>query len=329
MRKRAWAALCSGLVAACGGGGGDGAAPAPTASVAITAANQQQVARAAASSVTSVAGAGSIGAFASSSGASAARLPGLSRQVALALGTARATALSARVRPLATESQQIDCPAGGSVIVTLTFSNPTQFTPGDTLGMGFNNCKTTSSDNANGTVSIVLSSHAQTAVGQNFAGTMSLNLTATEGNRTSTVSGSVSASYTDLSVSSSRLDLTIGSSGLTASVTGGGTSETIGYAAGFSISQTDTSTDSSVTVNGSIDSSLLAGRITLQTTAPIVQGAADAYPSSGALRITGASGSALLLTVQSTTALQVQLDANGDGTYEASATYTWTQMLPG
>jgi hypothetical protein len=299
------------------------------ASVAITSSNQQQVARAAAGSVTSVASAGSLGGVASASGTSVARLSALSRQVRLALGTARESALSARARPRATESEQIDCPAGGSITLTLTYSNPSQYTPGDTLGFTFNDCKTTSTDNTSGTMAIVMSSFAETAAGANYAGTMSLNLTATEGARTSTVSGSVGASYADLSTTSSRLDLTVGSSGLAASVTiAGGTPETIGYASGFTISETDTSTSSSVTVNGSIDSSLLAGRITLQTNTPIVQLADDAYPSSGALRVTGAGGSALLLTVQSTTALQLQLDANGDGTYEASATYTWTQVLP-
>jgi hypothetical protein len=330
MRKWAWAALYSGLVSACGGGGGDGGSPAPAASVAITSANQQQVARAAASSVTSLASTGVLGGVASSSGASAARLPGLSRQVALALGTARASALSARARLLETASEQINCSAGGTITLTLTYSNASQFTPGDTLGLTFDNCQTTATDNTNGTMSIAMSSYAQTAVGENFAGTMSLNLTVTEGDRTSAVSGSVSANYADLSATSSRLDLAVGSSGLTASVTtAGGTPETIGYVSGFTISETDTSTSSSVTVNGSIDSSRLAGRITLQTATPIVQLAADAYPSSGALRVTGASGSALLLTVQSATALQVQLDANGDGTFEATATYTWAQVLPG
>ncbi|HET9206976.1 MAG TPA: hypothetical protein VFO28_12110 [Burkholderiaceae bacterium] len=299
--------------------------------MAITPANQQQVARAAASSVTSLASTGVLGGVASSSGASVARLPSLSRQVALALGTARQSALSARVRTLDTASEQIDCPAGGSITLTLTYSNASQFTPGDTLGFTFNNCQTSATDRTNGAMSIAMSSYAETAVGESFAGTMSLNLTATEGDRTSAVSGSVSANYADLSATTSRLDLiVVGSSGLTASVTtAGGTPETIGYVSGFTISETDTSTSSSVTVNGSIDSSRLAGRITLQTATPIVQQAADAYPSSGVLRVTGAGGSALLLTAQSATALQVQLDANGDGTYEATATYTWAEVLPG
>jgi hypothetical protein len=298
--------------------------------VAITSANQQQVARAAISSVASVASTGSVGGVASSAGASVARLSSLSRQVRLALGTARESALSARVRPLATESETIACQFSGSITLAVTYSDASQFTPGDTISFTFNDCQTTSTDNTSGAMSIVMSSYADTAAGVSYAGTMTLNVTAIDGARTSTVSGSVGANYADLSATSSRLDLTVGSNGLTGSVTTtGGTPETIGYASGFTISATDTSTSSSVIVNGSIDSSLLAGRITLQTNTPIVQGADDTYPSSGALRVSGAGGSALLLTVQSTTALQVQLDANGDGTYEASATYTWAQVLPG
>ena len=82
-----------------------------------------------------------------------------------------------------------------------------------------------------------------------YAGTMSLNLAATEGDRTSTVSGSVGANYADLSATTSRMDLIVGSSGLTGSVTtAGGTPETIGYVSGFTISETDTSTSSTTQI---------------------------------------------------------------------------------
>ena len=140
MRKWGWVALCSGLVSACGGGG-NGGTPAPMASVAITSANQQQVVRAAASSVTSLASTGALGGVTSSSAVSGARLPRLSRQVALALGAARESALSARVRPLATESQQIDCAAGGTITLTFTYTDASQFTPGDSFSFAFNNCQ--------------------------------------------------------------------------------------------------------------------------------------------------------------------------------------------
>lgn len=326
MRNWMGVALCSAFVAACGGGGGDAGAPA-VAPVPISSTNQQQVARAAASSVTTVASTSGIGGVASS-GAGIASL-GLSRQIALALGGARKSALSAQARPLATEPiGTMTCPAGGSIALTYTYANANGFTPGDSLGFTFTNCKTTSTDNTNGTMSIAMNSFAETNAGMNFAGTMTLNLTAIEGSRTTVVSGSVGANYTDLTTTSSRIDLTIGSGGLTGSVAAGGVTETITYVSGFTISQTDTSTGSSVTVNGAIDSSVLAGRITLQTTTPIVQLAADAYPSSGVVRVTGANGSAALLTVLNATQLQVQLDAGGDGTYETTTTYTWAQVLP-
>jgi hypothetical protein len=59
-----------------------------------------------------------------------------------------------------------------------------------------------------------------------------------------------------------------------------------------------------------------------------VQQAADAYPSQGQLLITGASGSTLLVTALNSTQVQLQVDANGDGTVDSTTTATWASLIP-
>jgi hypothetical protein len=57
-----------------------------------------------------------------------------------------------------------------------------------------------------------------------------------------------------------------------------------------------------------------------------VQRDADLYPTSGQIVATGAVGS-LRTTALNTTNVQIELDANGDGIYEASKVVLWTALL--
>lgn len=332
MRKHVWMAVCSGLVAACGGGGGDAPAAAqPT--VGISSTNQDQVARTSASAVVSVAAAGTgTGATGSGGGAGVAALPGAARQVALALQGGRKAALAAGVQPLAVVTDTTLCPAGGQFVVAVNNANNNNaFDAGDSLTITFENCKTTATDNTNGSIAVTVASVS----GTGFIGTMTLNLASTEGTRTGSVVGSVAASYTDVSATVSRTELLVGAAGLSGTVSIGNVSETITYENGFSIATTSTvngagaAVSSSSTVSGAITASGLAnGRIVLATPAPIVQLAADAYPSSGALRATGTSGSTLLVTALSATQVRLQLDADGNGSYEGDKTVAWGVVLP-
>jgi len=42
--------------------------------------------------------------------------------------------------------------------------------------------------------------------------------------------------------------------------------------------------------------------------------------------VTGASGTHLRVTALSSTSVQLELDANGDGTYERSAVFAWDSI---
>jgi hypothetical protein len=51
------------------------------------------------------------------------------------------------------------------------------------------------------------------------------------------------------------------------------------------------------------------------------------YPYTGVLLISGASNSALRLTVLNNSQVQEELDADGNGIYESSTTLDWATLL--
>lgn len=64
---------------------------------------------------------------------------------------------------------------------------------------------------------------------------------------------------------------------------------------------------------------------TLSSPTPF-QGTAGTFPSSGSLRVQASDGSAARLTATSATSVVIDVDANGDGTYESSSVRTWSQV---
>jgi hypothetical protein len=63
--------------------------------------------------------------------------------------------------------------------------------------------------------------------------------------------------------------------------------------------------------------------VVVATLLPLRQLGTDTYPSSGQVVVTGASGTHLRVTALSGTSVQLELDANGDGTYERSGVFAW------
>ena len=62
------------------------------------------------------------------------------------------------------------------------------------------------------------------------------------------------------------------------------------------------------------------------TLLPLRQLGTDADPRSGQVVVTGAAGTHLRVTVLSTTSVQLDLDADGDGAYERSGVFAWTTI---
>ena len=82
-----------------------------------------------------------------------------------------------------------------------------------------------------------------------------------------------------------------------------------------------------VTLNGAFTAASIGGRIQVATVQPVTQLGNDAYPSSGQIVVTGAAGTHLRVTALDATRVQLELDANGDGTYEASVVLPWSSIV--
>jgi hypothetical protein len=67
--------------------------------------------------------------------------------------------------------------------------------------------------------------------------------------------------------------------------------------------------------------------VSFSTPTTIVRRGTDMYPYTGVLLISGASNSALRLTVLNNSQVQEELDADGNGIYESSTTLDWATLL--
>jgi hypothetical protein len=80
------------------------------------------------------------------------------------------------------------------------------------------------------------------------------------------------------------------------------------------------------TASGPVESAAAGGYVTARTIDPLVQYAVDPYPRAGRLEAVGKTGS-LQATVLSTSQVQIDLDADGNGVTEASKIVAWDFLL--
>ena len=97
--------------------------------------------------------------------------------------------------------------------------------------------------------------------------------------------------------------------------------------AGLVVNISAGSQQSTLIVSGKIESSSLGGSVLISTPQPIV-GNVNEYPSRGRMVMTGANGSATQLRfVNAGSAPLMELDEQGDGTFEISAPAAWWDDL--
>ena len=86
--------------------------------------------------------------------------------------------------------------------------------------------------------------------------------------------------------------------------------------------------NSAVSVSGTLASSALGDQsVSFVTVQPFVRAGNALYPASGSATITGANNSQARITVQSGSAVLLELDANGDGRFEATTTKAWSDLI--
>ncbi|MEC5214302.1 hypothetical protein RCH06_002865 [Polaromonas sp. CG_9.5] len=89
-----------------------------------------------------------------------------------------------------------------------------------------------------------------------------------------------------------------------------------------------TGATSTSTVSGTLSSTAFESKsIDITTPVSFVRAGTQAYPASGQFIITGAAGSKVRITATSATMLTIELDADGNGSYELSTNKRWNEML--
>ena len=315
------------LLSACGSSGDSAPPPTGTQAVAITATNQASVARA------TVNGGLSLGLVQNETTNGAAVSPGSAAVAQHVLQRALTNALNQRksiasttAQPAAGSSGTDACGVSGTLMSTWNdVDNNSQLSAGDILTANFQHCQDTSTLSVNGLVTITLTG---TPTEQQFSANASFQSVAVVyGGITYTINGSVALSETDTSTISSST-FTIGSAGLTVAIASASYSDSITFDPGFVSASTFLAGTSSLTVTGSFVSQSIGGRVTIATPQALVEQPGDLEPRQGQVRITGATGSTLLATVLNTSQVQLQVDANGDGTIDGTTTVAWSALLP-
>jgi hypothetical protein len=325
-----FAAAVAALLSACGGGSSDNASAAPTTgaqSVAITSVNQTSVARATVNAAFSL---GLVQNESPSGGTSAAASSGAtSRMIQRVLDKAvaqRRGIATASAHPAAITSSTAPCDISGSIATSVNDAdNSGQLSAGDVITATFQQCEDSTALTINGTLTITLTG---TPASTQFAGNAVFqNVVASYTGVTYTINGNTAISETDTDTLSSST-FTVGAAGLTVATAATGYADSITFDAGLVAASSFIAGTNTLTLTGSFVSQSIGGRVTIATPHGLVQQAADAYPSQGQLLITGASGSTLLVTALNSTQVQLQVDANGDGTVDSTTTATWASLIP-
>jgi hypothetical protein len=336
---RAFALFSSLLLAGCGGGGGGGSAGGSTAAapqaVVITEANAKPVA---ADALEAVQGASATQGTSLITGVEVqADAAGKPTSIRAAAEVARLAAGSLTGRTdLVTGvsiSDSANCPSGGAISLSGSVAGGSSLVPGDTITIAANNC-TMSIDGVmttmNGSLSMTIVSGSMPASGPfhvvvQFAFT---NLSVQAEGTTVVVSGEARMDWTSSSATSETMVMSGAS--MTVRETTGTTTFT---SAMKNFSQSVATNGSTVTssLSATIETSSTrlgasGGSYTITTPTPVVWNSSTNVLSAGVVKVVGANNSQLVMTVTGNNTLSIQIDANGDGTFETTVSSTAAEL---
>ena len=199
---------------------------------------------------------------------------------------------------------------------------------GDVLTFDFNQCQDTPTDVLEGFVTVTITRITSPTA---FSARMSMDQLSQEsdsGRHGMTLNGAVLLDYVQTSGTAERIALTADGNVVAAVHTHLPFTDTVTLQSGF---RQDTAYDSttglsSTTMNGSNQSQALGGMVLTSTTKPIVVSDTDTYPSSGVVRVVGSTGE-VRLTAVSASEVQIELDAEQNGSFESGHTLAWDQLI--
>jgi hypothetical protein len=339
------------LLTACGGGGGGGdqaaapgtpapvtntPTPAPTsATLVITSTNAKPVAADALDNATNLDAAESGSGFVTGVQVDAPQAGNLALQLAAIARTLAAKVPARSVLAVGVAvSETAPCSGGGTLSINGSVASENGVTAGDAITLGANGCKEFVDGVAtelNGQMKLTIVSGSLNGNGLTFPTHIVMRLDAT--NFSVAVPGQTTRTNGDMT-----MDMTLQSSTSESLVVSGTSLATTVFRDSGSRSFALQDYRQSVAIdNGAVTASVDAQisstnpRLgtgtqvyTVATTTALTANSTGTF-TGGVLKVTGSS-SALLLTVTAPGTFQVQVDANGDGTYETSTTATHAEL---
>lgn len=335
VRTIALTLISSLVLAACGGGGGGG--PSVTAPQAVTI-NESSAKPVAANALGAVQGTSATEStnlltgveVQNEGGANPASLRAMAETARFASGS-----LAGRGGSMVTgvtSSETIDCPLSGSLTVSGTVSGSEGMVAGDNVTLTANNC----SMNVDGVTTTMNGSMAFTVVSGSITSTLPMNVvfsmvatnfSVTAGSTTVAVNGDLRM---DLRMTSTSETIVASGTSLSNTLTEGGATYTDtlkNYTQTFTYNGSVVTGSLSATVESS--SSQLGsggGSYTVTTPTALVWNESTGTLSSGVVKVVGANGSQLVMTVNSSTSVTIQIDENGDGTFEKTVASSQTEL---
>jgi len=308
---------------ACGGGGGGDGGPAPVPTIDIGLANYVTVGRATAAGISGVSPTGMMVPL-------GVNKSGPGRVVAMwfhPLGKRVALASPQRPVPLTAHGPVItNCPLGGTE-TTWVYDNDDSgdLSVGDTITVTDENCKDMVGGTSNGSMSMTFTQASSSSASAQVTFNQASYVTA---RHSTTLNGSTNLDYAE-GVTTETYTTTSAGSMTIALSTHTGYTDTVTLLDGFFVQETIDSAGTTVSRAGGLLQSQAAGGIVEVNTpaaTPMTEYGADAYPSSGTVQVKGLNSS-LLITAVSATNARLDVDANGDGTFESGSTMLWDDLL--
>lgn len=338
MKKHlACTAIAAALLSACGGGGSDGgsgAAAAPAA-VQITQANAKPVGAHAADSVQNTGAAqGSTGLV---TGVQVQGGGGSGDASTLLLAEA-ARSLAARGNGLAMASgvavnESATCTGGGSIGLSGSVANSVQMGAGDNLTVTASQCREVvngQSTTISGSMTMTVASGAMTTNGTPFHVVLTIvarQLSVTTGGVTTSSDGDLTLDWTFTSQTVQTL-LASGTALANSTITGGVSRSTTWRNYRQSISLSGNEVTSSLSAGVESDSAKLGtggGSYAVSTPTHLRWSTLTGLPASGVILVTGAGNSRLKVTF-SLAGAALEVDADGDGSYESVVDSTAAEL---
>lgn len=320
------------FLAACGGGGDDGDTPpggVTNTPLAINADNYVAVATESVSAVSYVVDASE---FFTGAQVSGARSPlDFARAQALKLPGRFALATPRFSGAVLTEVEA--CTGGGELRITLDDKNGNDdLDAGESITMVATNCVEFDST-VNGTIAMLVTR----MTGDPYGDVYQMGLTMTLTQLSVAMQGSTAVGNGNMAMDMSMTgphtgDMLLTFDAFTMSGTFGGVpySRTMwDFHIADTYSLVNNAFHGSMEIRGVLGSSALDSKaVTLSTPVPMVIVGADEYPSSGQILATGAANSKVRMTAQPDAAtVRIEVDANGDGSYETSTTKAWGELM--